>query len=96
MKQMGWVIIHYPKLTICLLGPLCGDYLNFDSIKFTSARLPFDKDFPNDYKAFCNRASLMLSGLKKNHLLKVLLMKHIYREKHAHTKSKLKFKLEGY
>lgn len=58
------------------------NYPNFDSIKFTGTRLPFVKDFLGEYEAICNRLSLKLFDLKESLLLRVLLMKHVDREKY--------------
>lgn len=71
-------------------------YPNFDSIKFTDTHLPFFEDFLGEYEVIYNRLSLKLFDLKQSLLLRVLLMKHVGREKYVQTENELTSKFVGY
>lgn len=67
-----------------------------NAIKFSGVRLSFPEYLLGDYKSIYNKPSLKLSNLKENHLLRVLLMEHADKEKHAHIENEMRSKLMGY
>lgn len=90
-------VVAVPPIGGVLSTPIAWwNYVNIDPLWFKSSHIPFSKEFPANYQAFCFKPVSVLVNMKDKFMLRELMLHEVEHGRRDKVVKKLEVKLKEY